>query len=137
MIDPNLVLYILALIGIGILGVAIYPEFPKCHALKAIVARCQIWGISLLGIMCIPNLYRYDSNAAMNTAVEYQSFTSSGFDMEIAGYYQFLARDCWLSFLKPKADMTEYYDEIDEYLEKRSHLLQITIQAYSKGKISF
>lgn len=116
-IDKTSVIYIIVFLLIGIMGWMFYPKFSRKK--KSYVVRGNMLIISCLGIAFIPQIYKLDTNAAMNSYVEYRSFTSSGFDLEICGYYQFLVRDIWMSYLKPVSDSSAYVTKVDNYLSKK------------------
>lgn len=118
-LDTKVYLQIGLLLIVGIIGVCIYPDLKKGRT-KSYLFRSAAILLAATGLFLIPFLYEININPIVNAKYEYETFTSSGFDMEIAGYYQYLARDAWITYLKPKENPEVMIKEINEYLEENA-----------------
>lgn len=112
---------VILFIAIGIIGFFLFPDVKKISvAFKRNIARGGVATISLICMFFIPCLYTDNSEALFfSSKYEYEQFTNSGFDMEITGLYQYVARDIWCSYLKPGQDPSELKNTVDAYLEAK------------------
>lgn len=133
-IDETVIFYFFLLVIIGVIGVIFYPKFTIAKSMHKYWHKVLLMFFCVLGILFTPTLYKLDANDAMNASIEYESFTSSGFDLEIAGYYQFLVRDFWLSFLKPEPDVSTYISQIEEYFSDKQEHMENDYTGMLKGK---
>lgn len=107
-------------IAIGIIGFFLFPDVKKISVvLKRNIARSGVAAISLICMFFIPSMYTDSIFPFFSSKYEYEQFTNSGFDMEITGLYQYVARDVWCSYLKPGQDPSELKNTVDAYLEAK------------------
>ena len=116
--DWNVLMQATILTILGFTGILLFPDFKK-PVRKTLFTRLVAVIVSCIGLTVIPSLFNYNINEIVNAKYEYETFTSSGFDMEIAGYYQYLARDTWMTFLKPKENTDEMIEKINNFFEEQ------------------
>lgn len=120
-IDWKLICIILFFSFIGIMGIKNFPELNKNNLFIKLVIVLS----SVLGIIFIPNMFEKpneDTPLFHNSSYEYEQFTNSGFDMEICGLYQYIARDIWCSFLKPMPDKKDLVKNIESLNLEGKHV---------------
>lgn len=126
-ITPGLITQLLALVGLGVLGVVFFPgkpELPKRAALiRGAAAVLAVLGIgqadTLYGELAGDNVW----DNFQSPAFEYKRFVSPNFGMQITGVYQFLCRDIQIQIGRAVADTSALSAEIDGYFaEKPDHL---------------
>ncbi len=113
LISTKVIALLLLGIAVGIIGFVVFPN--KTNKESRLFRRLSVIVLAVIGINLTPQLYQLDDNSVFDGPSEYKTFTSSGFDMELVGCYQFLARDAWISYLKPKADIKESKEKIDRF----------------------
>ncbi len=126
-ITPGLIAQLLALVGLGVLGVVFFPgkpELPKRAALiRGAAAVLAVLGIgqadTLYGELAGDNVW----DNFQSPAFEYKRFVSPNFGMQITGVYQFLCRDIQIQIGRAFADTSALSAEINGYFaEKPDHL---------------
>lgn len=120
-IDANFFIMLGMLTGLGVIGFVLFPNFQKIgNKLIRLFLRGGLVIFSCLGMIFIPTLYSVNEQALFfSSQYEYEQFTNSGFDVEIAGLYQYVARDVWKRYLEPKEDVTTLYEKVDTYLDSK------------------
>ena len=103
-LNGSVIFQIAFLFVIGIIGLFVFPKHEK-NSSRLIGLKILFILLSTTGIKCIPALFNYNINSIVNAKYEYETFTSSGFDMEICGYYHFMARDAWVTYLTDRVDV--------------------------------
>lgn len=97
--DGRLALFVLLLAAAGVMGVRCLPKRAELPGFRVQLYLAALFALSQL---LAPRLYAAvpdtpDWDAWQSSGYEYSRFTSSGYDMALAGPYQFVARDAWLS----------------------------------------
>lgn len=119
LISPTTVFFLFMIFAVGIFGYYIFPDFQAVGIKRIKTIRIISFIAAITGIAFIPKLYAVSDNELMNPSLEYEMFSSSSFDLELTGYYQFLARDAWITYLKPKKDSKKTLEMINEYLKRK------------------
>lgn len=125
-ITPSMVLWIIVLILIGVCGIVFFPT--KNHNEKKITfIRLGTVCLCVIGLFLAPKLYGETVTEEhwddfFNPAFEYKHFTNVNFDMELAGEYQFLARDVFIQINKLTKDYTDERQMVESFFsEKADH----------------
>lgn len=121
-LDLNVAIMAALFLGMGIVSVLIYPEFKKPGTtMHRNIVRGVLAAIACAGMVLIPTLYTDSEEAQFfSSKYEYREFTNSGFDMEISGLYQYVARDVWITYLQPKEDVQVMYEQVNTYLDTKT-----------------
>ncbi len=133
LLNGSVIFQIMFLFVAGIIGLFAFPKYEK-RSSGLIGLRILFVLLSATGIMFIPSLFNYNINSIVNAKYEYETFTSSGFDMEICGYYHFMARDAWVTYLKPKEDVQELVDATHDFLDSKQSHYQNEMTGFLEGK---
>lgn len=121
-LDTNVFLMAALFLVMGFSGFWLFPDFKK---LGKVSMRCIWKSITVLtvcfGIVLIPKLYKENTDARFfSSKYEYAHFTNAGFDMEMTGLYQYVARDAWITYLQPREDQTALHNQVNTYLDTKS-----------------
>lgn len=121
---------------LGIAGFFLFPGFQKIgNRIARNVLRTGLIVSACIGMVSIPALYTINNEALFfSSKYEYEQFTNSGFDMEIAGLYQYVARDTWCTYLEPKEDPEILYAQVEEYLQAKAPHEVNAMTGILKGK---
>lgn len=120
-LSPGLIGQLLALIGLGVLGILFFPKEPprRTNLIRGIAALLAVLGISqagsLYGELAGDNVW----DNFQSPAFEYKRFVSPNFGMQITGVYQFLCRDIQVQLDRAFADTSALTAEIDAYFEEK------------------
>lgn len=117
-LNRNVFILVVLFLALGLIGFKYFPEFSLIGSkqLRAVL-RSGLIVVSCVGVLLIPSLHTENKEAPFLSAhYEYNSFTNSGFDLEIAGLYQYVARDAWKSFSDLMQDPEDQYRQVDAYL---------------------
>ena len=112
----------LVLLVTGLISIIIFPDIKKTIS-KKWITRFQVLLVllALIGNLFIPKLYqpaKEGDPGFIDSSVEYTRFTNSGFDLELAGLYQYVAKDVWRTYFKPKGNVDELIETVDSFFEK-------------------
>lgn len=137
-LSPGLITQLLALIGLGILGILFFPkkaEAPKKVSLiRGLAALLAVLGISqagsLYGELAGDNVW----DNFQSPAFEYKRFVSPNFGMQITGVYHFLCRDIQVQLDRAFADTSALSAEIDAYFEEKPEHLGSEYTGILEGK---
>ena len=115
-LNVNVFIMLVMFFAFGLIGVILFPDTKKIgNLLTRNIVRIILVGMACVGIMCVPNMYTAGNEALFfSSKYEYEQFSNSGFDMEIAGLYQYVARDAWCTYLRPKEDPQVLYKQIED-----------------------
>lgn len=125
-ITPGLIGQLLALLGIGVLGVVFFPKKApvpgRSASVRGLAALLAVLGISqadtLYGELAGENVW----DNFQSPAFEYRRFVSPNFGMQITGVYQFLCRDIQIQLGRTFHDTSALSGEIDAYFaDKPDH----------------
>ena len=130
--NGSVILQISVLVFTGIIGIIIFPVFKRGN--QFMMKRILAVVVVVVGIIMTPFLYQFNVNSIVDARYEYETFTSSGFDMELTGLYQYIARDCWMTFLKPKEDNSELKEMIRNYFDQKEEHQKNTMTGFLKEK---
>ena len=122
-----------------LLGVAVFFLYPQGASSVSWKVRFSsfllVLALMIGGQLGIPRLYHEDPQAKFfSSAYEYEQFTNSAFDMEICGLYQYLGRDVYITYLKPKPDNSVYYAKAEAFLNTKPTHLDNEMTGILKGK---
>lgn len=120
-VSPTFILIAIATIIIGIIGVVIFPLAYNNSKRHSIV--CLVIGIVCLVCMTfVPKLYgEVDETHFWSQSFEYNAFTNANYDMELAGMYQFVARDIKLQLSRGKRQEEDIQTAATFFAEKATH----------------
>lgn len=106
-----------------ILAFLLFPDFKFLgRQLTRHILRGTIFAASCIGIAVIPNLYTGNADAQFfSSKYEYGQFTNSSFDLELTGLYQYIARDTWVTYLKPRESQESLHSQVNTYLGAKSN----------------
>lgn len=122
LINADFFVMLFLYLALGIVGFFMFPDFRMTgNKLVRSILRCILLACSCIGIVLIPSLYTENKQALFfSSKYEYEQFSNSAFDLEIAGVYQFVMRDAWKTYFEPKKDPTEQYIQAETYLNNKS-----------------
>lgn len=91
---------------VGVVGCMMFPDFLQIGSKRRRnILRIGLVVCSCVGSAAIPQMLTENLESPfLSSKYEYSQFTNSGFDMEIAGSYHYVARDLWKSYLKSSVD---------------------------------
>ena len=136
MLNGNVLVMLGICLAAGAVCFRIFPDFAKIGSRKIRTAfRSGMTALAVAGMCMIPGLYTDTAVAYFSSKYEYVQFTNSGFDMEIAGLYQYVARDVYFTYFEPEVDQTALYEQVDSFLEsKASHQEDNEMTGIFEGK---
>ncbi len=122
-VTPGLVFQLLALMGLGVLGILWFPKKPQTPR-RALLLRGLAGLLCILGIANAGSFYgelQGDNvwDNFQSPAFEYQRFVSPNFGMQITGVYQFLCRDIQVQLGRNFTDTSALSAEIDAYFAQK------------------
>lgn len=121
-INLHTVTMAILLLMLGILGSILFPNFRKIgNRTHRNVLRCCLSISAVISLFCTPFLFAQDRTdvAFYSPEHEYANFTNSGFDLEITGVYQYVARDLWLHHLAPDPDYDQLCQTVDGFISNK------------------
>lgn len=134
----NLNVFIMAalFLGMGITGFLLFPDFQKLGGrLCRNILRSTIAVAACVGIAAVPALYTNNTDTLFFSGTyEYEQFTNAGFDMELTGLYQYVARDVWGTYLRHGEDREALYAQVDTYLDIKSPHADNAMTGILEGK---
>lgn len=121
-LNINVFLMAVLFVGMGITGFLLFPDFRKLgQRISRNILRGALVVLSCTGVVLIPGLYKDNPDAQFfSSKYEYGEFTNSGFDMEITGLFQYVARDAWITYLQPGEDQAVLYEQVNSYLDTKN-----------------
>ena len=133
-----LIAQLLALIGMGVLGVIFFPKKPaapkKAALVRGLAALLSVIGIAnagaLYGELAGENVW----DNFQSPAFEYKRFVSPNFGMQITGVYHFLCRDIQVQLARSFTDTSALSAEIDAYFEEKPDHLGNEYTGILEGK---
>lgn len=135
-LDQNVLLMAVLFLAMGIAGFLLFPDFKVLgtvrfhHILRGIPAAA-----ACAGLVITPLLYADNAEVDFFSGkYEYAQFTNSGFDLELTGLYQYVARDAWITYLKPGEDPQVLYEQVDSYLQSKTDHADNTMTGVLRGK---
>lgn len=122
-VNFRLIAQLLALIGMGVLGVIFFPKKPEAPK-KAVLVRGLAALLAVVGIANAGALYGELEGENVwdnfqSPAFEYKRFVSPNFGMQITGVYHFLCRDIQVQISRSFTDTSALSAEIDEFFAER------------------
>ncbi len=124
-LNPGLIFQLLALVGLGVLGIFCIPRaVPKrAWMVRGIAMLLCVFAIANAGKLYEPLDGDNVWDNFQKPAFEYQRFVSPNFGMQITGVYQFLCRDIQVQLSRNFSDTSALAGEIDAYFaQKPDHL---------------
>ena len=124
-ISPSMILQILLLVGAGIGGILLFPGSHSRSGAKEVLTRGVLILAVIAALQFVPRLYsadKADAGTFNDPALEYERFSNANYDLELAGTYQYLAKDITSQLSGMFFVDTEAITRIDAFFaEKTSH----------------
>lgn len=136
-LTPEFFIMLALLVLLGVAVFFLYPGGGASSASRKVRILPFLLALALMigGQLWIPRMYHEDPQAKfLSSAYEYEQFTNSAFDMEICGLYQYLGRDVYITYLKPKPDNSVYYAQTEAFLNTKPTHLDNDMTGILKGK---
>ena len=135
-LNHNVWLQIILFLVMGTVGFMQFPDFRKLGNVKSRrILRGVLTAVGCIGIAAVPSLYTdHAEGNFFSSTYEYEQFTNSGFDMEITGLYQYVARDAWITYLMPRESAQILYKQVEECLDTKSEHADNAMTGIFKGK---
>ncbi len=115
----------------GVIGVLIFPSNRMLKRKHRIIICGCFFVVPCLFIWLIPQMYQSTDDKStlfLNPQYEYKTFTNSGFDMELTGLYQYVAKDVKTILFDNKRNKTEQAETVDTFLsqKRKTHTNEMT-----------
>ncbi len=111
----------------------------RCWFKKAIFVRCGIAAGCIIFIIFVPKMYdstdKDDWKAFDSPAFEYENFSNPGFDMQLCGFYGYIARDFQTTIAdKFKVISEDDLKKADDFFAKKGEHKDNSMTGIYKGK---